>query len=247
MFDDVVELANLGPSASVLEIGCGTGQATLALAQRGLKVTCVELGEALAAVARRNLAVFSEADVVTAPFEQWEPGGSSFDLVLAATSWHWIDPEVRYAKAAALLQHKGALAIIATYHVLPPDGDRFFADVQSAYSAIGIEDGPPPPAWSGASDAAPDAIPDDGADIEASGLFTDVRVKRYLWDRWYTADEYVALLHTYSGHRAMEPATRRRLYDEIRRRIRTRPGGRVRKHYLFILHLARLLSASDQV
>lgn len=230
LFDDLAELAGLGPGANVLEIGCGTGQATSALAQRGFPIVCVELGDALAAIARRNLAVFPEVNVVTAPFEHWEPGGSSFDLVLAATSWHWIDPHVGYAKAAEILKPWGALGIITSHHVLPGGGDRFFAEVQDAYSAIGEEDVPPPP---------PDAIADERADIEAGGLFTDVRVTRYLWTRWYTADEYVALLDTYSGHRAMEPRVRRRLYDDIHRRIATRPGGRVRKHYLFILHLAR--------
>ncbi len=178
--------------------------------------------------------------VVTAAFEDWDPEGSSFDLVMAATSWHWIDPEVRYAKAAAALGPHGALAVIATHHVLPPeDGDSFFVDVQSAYRAIGEEDSPPPPAWSGSSDTPPGDIADDRGEIEATGLFADVRVTPYLWDRWYTADEYVALLDTYSGHRAMEPGARGWLYDEVRRRISARPGGRIRKHYLFLLHLAR--------
>ena len=230
LFDDVAALAGLGPEASVLEIGCGTGQATYALARRGFRIVCVELGASLAAVARKNLAAFPEVNVVMAPFEHWEPDGSSFDLVLAATSWHWLDPRVRYAKAAEILKAEGALAIITSHHVLPGDGDRFFAEVQDDYSAIGEEDVPPPP---------PDEVADEGGGIEASRLFADVRVIRYLWDRWYTADEYVALSDTYSGHRAMEPARRRRLYDDIRRRIGTRPGGTVRKHYLFILHLAR--------
>lgn len=133
----------------------------------------------MAAVARMNLAVFPEVHVVTAPFEQWEPSGSSFDLVLAATSWHWIDPGVRYAKATAVLGQEGALAIIATHHVLPLDGDRFFAEVQSAYREIG-EDDSPPPAWSSSSSSPPDGIADERADIEASGFFTDVQVSRYL-------------------------------------------------------------------
>ncbi len=234
LFEDIVELAGLGPEASVLEIGCGTGQATSALARRCGRIVCIELGDALAALARRNLAAFPEVSVVTAPFEHWEPDGSSFDLVLAATSWHWLDPRVRYAKAAEILEAEGALAIITSHHVLPGDGDRFFAEVQDDYRAIGEEDVPPPP---------PDAVADEGVDIEASGLFAGLLVTRYLWDRWYTADEYVALLDTYSGHRAMEPEVRRRLYDAVRRRIGARPGGRVRKHYLFILHLARPIGA----
>jgi hypothetical protein len=37
----------------------------------------------------------------------------------------------------------------------------------------------------------------------------------------------------------MEPATREALYGRIRRRIEARPGGRVRKSYLALLHVAR--------
>ena len=55
----------------------------------------------------------------------------------------------------------------------------------------------------------------------------------------YSADEYLALLDTYSGHRAWDAAVRERLYARIRRRIDERPGGIVRKTYLATLNLAR--------
>ena len=44
VFDDLIRLAGLGPGDRVAEIGCGTGQATVPLAERGLTVTAVELG-----------------------------------------------------------------------------------------------------------------------------------------------------------------------------------------------------------
>src|SRR3712207_5907464 len=58
LFDDVVARTGLPRGGRVLEIGCGTGQATVPLARRGYCVLCVELGENLAAVARRNLASY---------------------------------------------------------------------------------------------------------------------------------------------------------------------------------------------
>ncbi|MGH2816652.1 MAG: class I SAM-dependent methyltransferase, partial [Actinomycetota bacterium] len=64
----------------------------------------VELGAALAAVARRNLARFPAVEVVTAPFEDWPLPEEPFDLVLAATAFHWIDPGVRVVKAADALR-----------------------------------------------------------------------------------------------------------------------------------------------
>ena len=103
LFDDLIALAKLQPGANLLEIGCGTGRTTFPLARRGFQITCVELGENLAAVARRNLAPFPEVRVVVAPFETWDPRSQTFDLVYAAASWHWLDPDVRYSKAAALL------------------------------------------------------------------------------------------------------------------------------------------------
>lgn len=44
-----------------MEIGCSTGQATLALARRGYSVTGVELGDGLAQVARVKLAGYPDA------------------------------------------------------------------------------------------------------------------------------------------------------------------------------------------
>jgi 16S rRNA A1518/A1519 N6-dimethyltransferase RsmA/KsgA/DIM1 with predicted DNA glycosylase/AP lyase activity len=69
LFDDLARLAGVGPGCRVLEIGPGTGQATVPLAERGCRVVAVELGEGLAAVARRNLAGFRGVQVVTAAFE----------------------------------------------------------------------------------------------------------------------------------------------------------------------------------
>src|SRR4051812_8498694 len=96
--DDLVELAGLTPGDRVLEIGCGTGQLTVPLAERGLAVTAVELGAGLAAVARRRLADHPAARVVVGAFEDVELEPGSFDLVVAATAFHWIDPAVRLTR-----------------------------------------------------------------------------------------------------------------------------------------------------
>jgi SAM-dependent methyltransferase len=220
LFDDLVSLAALGDRARVLEIGCGTGKATLALAGRGFRVTCVELGERLAEVARRNLGDFPDAEIVTADFETWTTA-ATFDAVVAFTAFHWIDPELRYEKSAALLREGGALAVVATKHVLPPEGDPFFAEE---------DDGRPP---------RPEDVADLTGEIVASGLFANVVVRRHLWDVVYTADEYLAVLDTYSEQRALEQAARDELYSRIRRRIEARPEGTVRKTYLATLNVAR--------
>lgn len=223
----------------VLEIGAGTGQATRGLLARGAQVVALEPGAELAAVARRVLAGLGDVEVVVAPFEKWEPAGVSFDIVLAATSWHWLDQDVAFSKAAELLRPGGGLAIVATEHVLPEEGgDPFFREVEDAYDAVGLGDGrggPVPPEKLSAPDV---------ASLDASGLFGKVDVRRYVWSRSYSADQYLALLSTYSGHIAAAPSQRERLFHDIRQRIEARPGASVRKHYLTTLQYARVLAGN---
>jgi SAM-dependent methyltransferase len=234
LFDDLVELSGLRPDSRLLEIGCGTGHATLPLARRGFRIKGIELGENLAAVARRNLAPHPRVDVVVAPFEGWEAGAERFDLVYAAASWHWIDPKVGYRRTADVLKPGGALAIIGGGHAFPKDADRFFFEIQDVYRALGMapagEVWPPP---------LPEDVPDLWEEIEASGFFGDVQVRRYVWERMYTAEEYIDLLNTFSGHIALEPEKREVLYRSVRERIEARADARVRRHWLAILNVAR--------
>jgi SAM-dependent methyltransferase len=209
---------------------CGTGQATEALARRDYGIDCVELGRNLAEVARNRLSAWGTVRVITANFETWDRGDAVYDMVLAATSWHWLDLDIRYRKAAQALEPAGTLAIITTHHVLPRGGDRFFADVQDDYASIREVDSPPP---------LPDDVGDLGDEIRSSGWFSDVGVRRYLWAQTNTADEYLSLLDTYSGHRAMDARTRDSLRRRIVRRIDARSGRHVTKHYLFMLHVTR--------
>jgi len=122
LFDTLVEVAGLQPGDRLLEVGCATGKATLPLARRGYRITCIEIGAELAAAARGNLADFAHVDVV-----------------------------------------------------------------ESAYDA----------------------------------------------------DGYLRLLDTFSGHIAMEPWQRDRLYGEIRRRLGQRVDGRLRRHWGAVLQVAR--------
>jgi len=191
LLDDLVEVARIPAGGRVLEIGPGTGKATVALAERGFEIVGVELGAELASVARRNLAAFPAAEIVGADFEQWEPERAEFDAVVAFTSFHWIAPEVRYEKSARLLRDGGALAIVVPVHVLVPGVDEdVWNSVEEVYQAIDPDpEGRPP---------APDEVQDLREEIEATGLFDEVIVRRHFWSVDYTADEYAALLMTYS-------------------------------------------------
>jgi len=135
--DDLLdELAAVLPrSPVVVEVGPGTGQATKGLVARGARVTAVELGAHLAAVLARNLPT---VDVVIGPFENVDLAPGSFDAVVAASSYHWVPPEARMTRPAALLRPGGHLALIALNQVASPADRGFFDEVHHVFSRHGL-------------------------------------------------------------------------------------------------------------
>jgi len=232
LVDALVTTTGIGPGSRLLEVGCGPGTATLPLARMGCRITAVELGEGLAAEARRGLAAYPDVDVVTGSFESWPPGEHAFDLVYAATAWHWVDPDVRYRRAHDVLRPDGHLAFWRADHVRPVGGDPFFEDIQEVYDEIG-EGLPADHVF-----AAPGELPEQTAEIEGSGLFRVSAVRHLDWETTYDAEAYLALLDTFSGHIAMASPARDRLYGEIRSRLALRPDGRLRRHWGAVLHVA---------
>jgi SAM-dependent methyltransferase len=227
-FDDLAELAGLEPGARVLEIGPGTGKATIELANRGYAVTGIELSPELAAVGRRNLAAFPEAGIEVGNFETWEPQEAAFDAVVAFSAFHWIAPELRYAKPARLLRPGGALGVVGAPHVRLARDDSFWAEVQEDYDAVVPRPGnqaPPPPGevegWVG--------------EFEASGLFEYVTERLQVVALTYNADDYVALLGTFSDNLALPERQRVELFRRIHARVAAQPGGTVTKRHLVTL------------
>jgi SAM-dependent methyltransferase len=233
LFDDLTEVVGVGPGCRVLEVGAGTGKATLPLAERGCRITAVERGTAMAAVARRNLAGFEAVEIVTADFETWPLPQEPFDAVVAATAFHWIDPALRMTKAADALRPGGALAVIATQHVAG-GSDEFFVEVQDCYERF---DPATPPGLR--LPAAADVDTSDHAEEAArSGRFGPVVFRRYERDL-----TYLEVLRTYSGHRALPPEAREGLLECIAGLIDRRYGGRVTKRYLTELRVSRTVPA----
>ncbi|MFZ3555957.1 class I SAM-dependent methyltransferase [Streptomyces sp. BH055] len=222
MYDD---LPGAGPGCRVLEIGCGTGKATVPLAERGCRIVGVELGAEMAA------------------FEDWPLPPDPFDLVLAATSFHWIDPAVRIAKSADALRPGGTLATVSTHHVAGGTED-FFAEVQGCYERFDPTT-PPGLRLTPAADIpydsqeAPNRNVDQGnAALPGADRFEPPAFHRYERDVTYRTADYLDLLGTYSGTLALDPAARAGLLDCVGTLIDTRYGGRVTKRYLTELRLA---------
>jgi ubiquinone/menaquinone biosynthesis C-methylase UbiE len=111
LIDDIVSYAKLRSGDPVLEIGCGTGQATKSFAARGLQILAIDPGPEMVRAARETLANFANVEVIETTFEAWPSNNASFRLIIAAQSWHWVSPELRFVKAARVLARDGSLAV----------------------------------------------------------------------------------------------------------------------------------------
>ena len=134
LFADLAAATGVDAHAAVLEIGCGTGQATRSLAQFGGVVTAIEPGAAMAEMARQRLARFENVVIETADFEAWAPCDRRFDLIAAASSWHWIDPRIGWRRAHDLLRPGGWLALLGHVVSIRPFASRSSTRLQRGFA-----------------------------------------------------------------------------------------------------------------
>lgn len=234
LFEDVIDFSNLSTEGNILEIGCGTGQATLPLARKGYNICCLESGANLAAIAQQNLASYPNAKVLISPFETWGEEETRFNLLISGTAFHWIDPTTRYQKAAQVLKPNGAIALFWNKHVLTERSANFFQAVEAVYKQIAPEiarkfsDLPYPE----------EVLNPVKEEIDRSLLFREVTMRKYKWNKIYSAADYISLLSTYSDHHVLNDLVREDLFLNITRLINDQFKGQIVKDYLTSLYLA---------
>ncbi len=110
--ESLAATAGVGPGSPVLEVGCGTGQLTGDLSRYAFDLTAIDIGPVMIAAARQHLAD-AAISFQACSFEDFAATDSSFDLIVSATAFHWVDPEVKFSKSARLLRPGGWLALLA--------------------------------------------------------------------------------------------------------------------------------------
>ncbi|MEX0751291.1 MAG: class I SAM-dependent methyltransferase [Dehalococcoidia bacterium] len=198
LFEDLIAYLRAGGCDApfdAIEIGPGTGKATASLIDRGFRVTAVEPGANMAAFLREKFAG-KPLDVVHARFEDATLPDSSFDAVVSATSFGWVDKDVRLTKSSRLLRARGVLAVIGTEQIASDVDGGFFERCFPIYLRYRPnEENRPLPG----EDVTPSVL----EEVEASGLFGSVRLHRYRWDQTYPTDQYADLVRSYSNTQMM--------------------------------------------
>lgn len=224
---DVLDLSKIEKGGKLLEVGCGTGQATESFAAFGYDMTCLDIGHDLLSVAKRRLSHYKKVRFVLCAFEDWGAAGT-FDLVISATAFRWVSPRVRFLRACDTLKPGGSLAIFSNQHIRRDQG--FFAEVQEVYAKhYVVADSPRDP-------SKPTLVDSPEPGITA---FFDPIHRAYPWAQDYSAEQYIKLLGTYSDHIALPHLNRGLLFDGVADLINRGYGGTITKHHETTLSFRR--------
>ena len=213
LIDDVLALAPLdGGGSGTLEVGAGTGKATVLFAARGVSVLALEPSVEMAGIAEHNCAAYPHVVIEQTEFERWQQPVERFPLLYSAQAWHWIAPEARYPKAHAALVPGGLLAAFWNR----PDWERcsLREEIDDVYAraAPSLEaGGPMRPGRSGSADVWGDWC----RQIDGAPGFARPEVRTYRWAWSYTSEQYARLLSTHSDHIVLDAGQQAVLYQGI--------------------------------
>jgi SAM-dependent methyltransferase len=215
LFEAIAAEAAIEPGDWALEVGCGSGQATRGLLELGLTVTALDPGPALIFNARRRYAGVEAVDFVTAPFEAWSTPARAFRLVASAQAWHWIDPDIAFAKAAHTLEPGGVLAVFG--NVPLPAPPELLARLAPIFARHPPELwGPPPESW---------YLPEGPVAglFAASGRFEPAAHRVFPWTWRKSLAEHLDFLRSRSDYQMIPGERREALLSDLAAALADQP------------------------
>jgi ubiquinone/menaquinone biosynthesis C-methylase UbiE len=229
LIDRACEVAGAGPGTAVLEIGCGTGQLTRSLLTRGLRVTAIEPGDRLIALARERLHDGGDVQFVNARLEDASLQQAHYQVVYSASAIHWVDPDVSWRRVADVLVDGGTLALVSYFGLEEARSAPDQKAVRTILANVAPEQAAAWPIYRDLDGMMAGAAERRNNVSEvwswlggyalgrayAAPLFQDVQVAAVPFAREHTAEELTALLGTMSFWAQLSPSQREALAAEI--------------------------------
>lgn len=230
LYKDIFTYKEINSLSKVVEVGIGTGQATLPILKTGCSLTAVEYGDQLSKYSKEKFQDYKNFDVVNAKFEDFKCPEASLDMIYSASAFHWIPEEIGYPKVFNLLKSGGIFARFANHPYKDKGRIGMHEALQSIYKVYmpgSLE-----------SKEYSEEQAHHRADIARKYGFIDIEHHLYQRTRTFTSDDYILLLGTYSDHIAIEEERRKQFFSEIKQAIDDL-GGLISIYDTIDLQLAR--------
>ena len=215
---ELIERLSLGVPGTAVDVGCGTGRVAILLGKAGWKVIGIEPDQRMAEVARSH-----GVNVIGTTFEQWDSPHNGIDLITAGTSWHWVDPNLGYDKAAFVLRPGGTLAIFRnSYHYAPPVSE-IIESVLKLYAPHLLSNCVP------LGTDISNRIESHRDEIESRGdLFENIEYRVFKHERRVSVDEWVAEIATHSPIMSLGDFIAEKLCSELSGKTESKVGNIIR-------------------
>ncbi|TGC62283.1 SAM-dependent methyltransferase [Salmonella enterica subsp. enterica serovar Wilhelmsburg] len=230
LFKDIIAYAALDDANNVLEIGIGTGQATLPILQTGCKVRAIDIGDDLVKFSKRKFSDFPSFEVEHIDFESFVASANNYDLIYSATAFHWVDQDTGFKKIYNLLKPGGTVALFWNHPFVSRKDDELHIEIQKIYRKYRPSGTPP-------VEFTKDNLEKYKNILHKYG-FVDITSRLYHKTRKFKANDYISLLNTYSDHREMACDIKDAMEKEISLII-DRFGGVLSVYDTIDLYLAR--------
>lgn len=229
----VVEVAQLSPESRILEVGCGSGVATVDFARLGYEIDAVEPNLEFCRLAKQNCAAYPQVNIIPQTFEECRVEHRKHQIVLAANAWHWIASDIKYVKASEALQNNGALVLLWNMSLEPSREVHRVLDEVYQRVAPSIA-----PQYEG-KDTQEEILQGLGKLVGDSGLFEAPVTEAIACDRVYEVDRYLELLSSYSQYIALDAPTREALFSGLRSAIAQQFEGKIELFNLSAYQIAK--------
>jgi SAM-dependent methyltransferase len=193
---------------------------------------CLEPNPDFLKLAQQKCQAYADVEFQNTSFEEWPVEVGQFDAVLAASSFHWISPEIGYAKAANALKDNGYLILLWNKELQPSyEVYQSLSEIYQAYapSVARYED----------DEAQQEILKQLGSMIIDSGQFKDLKFGQVKSEVIYTSDEYLTLLNTYSPYLRLESQNKELSFAGLRQRIDNGFKGKLKLSYISAFHIAQ--------
>ncbi|MBO6566525.1 MAG: class I SAM-dependent methyltransferase [Pseudomonadales bacterium] len=207
LYDGIFESAELQPGSRVLDIGCGSGQATLEFATRGCNVHGIDPAKnALELLAKRSCD-FSTVTLEHCSFEDYN-GASQFHLIACAQAFHWLDLSKAPDKIADLLDRGGCVALFWHLQDLVPDSPQAELYMMSSKYFRSFPVMNPPEYGREFIDAMAEVL-------ENSGRFVELRTSEYPSVKSYDPEMFKSLFRSASNYAKLDAASKFSIDGEL--------------------------------